>query len=877
VAGEWPLVGRRRELSLVSTLVGDPEHRGVFLAGAAGVGKSRLAAECLAVAKRSGMPTARASATRSSARLPFGALAPLLPPTEATSLGAPHDWAGFLRRGCEALSARAEDKRLVLFLDDAHLLDDASATLVHQLVQTGSTFLLATVLTGEPAPDALAALWKEGAAERIEVATLQRDAIEEVLTAALGAPLESSALSRLAVRSGGNMLFLRELVLGALASGALTQDGDLWRLVASLTPSDRIVELVGDRLRGLEDSERAYMELLAVGEPLGIADLDGVAHSTVAETLERQGLLRTRLNGRRLELRLGHPLYGEVLRDGIRPIRLQTINRLLADAVEGVGARRREDVLRVATWRLGGGGTIRPELMLTAGRQARAGWALPLAERLSRAAVDAGAGFPARLLLGQICWLGGRSEEAEITFAAAVPYAVTDEERAALAGLRMDNLAMGQGRFDLALVVAAEVEKAIADEGCRNTVSAQRARLVLLSGDIRTAIAVSEPIVARAEGPALVEACITAASALGLSGRAAQALELTQRGLEAHLALSPDLALGSHTHLLTRVVILNYSGRLAEAEALARAEHDRAVGAESVEMQGLSAAFLSRVLLSRGAAASAARVAHEARVLLQERNSPFFLRFALMFGAHAQALLRRTEAARSALAELDSLNLPPTLYFGPELALARAWTEVAAGDLAGARRWLYEAVAMADTSGELVLQEAALHDLARLGNPEVAAASLRQLADRLEGDLGPARADHAEARIRDDPDALEHSSTRFEALGANLLAAEAAADAAVSRRRAGDTRRAAAAERRAAILTARCEGAATPGLQPIEARVFLTRAEREVALLAAAGRSNPEIAEALTLSRKTVENYLHRSYQKLGISGRDELPGALQV
>jgi DNA-binding CsgD family transcriptional regulator len=46
-------------------------------------------------------------------------------------------------------------------------------------------------------------------------------------------------------------------------------------------------------------------------------------------------------------------------------------------------------------------------------------------------------------------------------------------------------------------------------------------------------------------------------------------------------------------------------------------------------------------------------------------------------------------------------------------------------------------------------------------------------------------------------------------------------------------------------------------------------------VLAAGGRSNTEIAEQLFLSRRTVENRLHRVYEKLGISGRDELAEAL--
>ena len=84
------------------------------------------------------------------------------------------------------------------------------------------------------------------------------------------------------------------------------------------------------------------------------------------------------------------------------------------------------------------------------------------------------------------------------------------------------------------------------------------------------------------------------------------------------------------------------------------------------------------------------------------------------------------------------------------------------------------------------------------------------------------------------------------------------------------------AERRSAGLAERCQGATTPALQAIEVRGLLTPAERQVALLAAAGRANRDIAAALFLSPRTVENRHHRIYEKLGISGRAELTAALQ-
>jgi DNA-binding CsgD family transcriptional regulator len=55
----------------------------------------------------------------------------------------------------------------------------------------------------------------------------------------------------------------------------------------------------------------------------------------------------------------------------------------------------------------------------------------------------------------------------------------------------------------------------------------------------------------------------------------------------------------------------------------------------------------------------------------------------------------------------------------------------------------------------------------------------------------------------------------------------------------------------------------------------LTPSERRVAGMAAEGATNREIAQALFLSEKTVENHLTRAYAKLGVRRRRDLPAAL--
>ena len=122
---------------------------------------------------------------------------------------------------------------------------------------------------------------------------------------------------------------------------------------------------------------------------------------------------------------------------------------------------------------------------------------------------------------------------------------------------------------------------------------------------------------------------------------------------------------------------------------------------------------------------------------------------------------------------------------------------------------------------------------------------------------------------------LADVSDRFTALGAQLLAAEAAAEAADAHRRAGDQRAANNLARQAEALAARCEGARTPSLARPDRTAPLSDREREIALLAAQGVQSKDIAERLFLSYRTVTNHLQRIYTKLGISGRAELTDAL--
>jgi DNA-binding CsgD family transcriptional regulator len=150
--------------------------------------------------------------------------------------------------------------------------------------------------------------------------------------------------------------------------------------------------------------------------------------------------------------------------------------------------------------------------------------------------------------------------------------------------------------------------------------------------------------------------------------------------------------------------------------------------------------------------------------------------------------------------------------------------------------------------GDLLSATAALHGLARMGRARQVVDQLGELSGQVDGEL---------ARCW-------------------LAAAEALGESAVHLRRAGLSREAAANQQRAARLLGRCEGAVTPFVRSIGARAQLTPAELDTALQAAGGSTDKQIAELMHLSVRTVENRLHRAYQKLGLSHRRELAEALR-
>ncbi|MEO3862036.1 LuxR C-terminal-related transcriptional regulator [Acrocarpospora sp. B8E8] len=327
----WPFTGRTAERDRVrSALRADG---GILISGDAGSGRTRLLAESLAGAHGS---SARVQGI--GPEVPFGAFAHLLgtPRCPVNPLG----W---------AIQALGEPPQ-ILAVDDAHLLDPCSAALVRHLVTRSGTRLAATIRAGAPVPEPIQALWREGVADRLDLAPLNPRETGLLLAAALGGPVEVTTARRMHHASGGNVRLLTELVPGATLAKVAGQ----WHWQGELTITPRLRQLVEAELTSLDPAETEAVGLVALGEPVDLDVLLDLADRDAVARLEQRGLIV--LTPPRV--RLANPIVARVARDRA-PARTQERLARLVPAPDTRAERwsaelsaREIEVARLASWNL---------------------------------------------------------------------------------------------------------------------------------------------------------------------------------------------------------------------------------------------------------------------------------------------------------------------------------------------------------------------------------------------------------------------------------------------------------------------------------------------------------------------------------------------
>jgi DNA-binding CsgD family transcriptional regulator len=868
-AGAWPFVDRDGKLRAVLEPFSGPSAGAVVVSGPPGCGRTRLAQEAVAFLRLRGRRAEWVTGTRGAAAIPLGALAHLLPVAGAGS-DPTAAWQALL----SALDTGNAGTRVVIGIDDAHLLDDLSAALVHKIVLTRLADVVVTVLGGAPAPDHVDSLWRDGLAARVELQPLTRSHVEQLLTAALMATPESRTTERLAQGSSGSAVLLRELVQAGQETGRLREVNGVWQWKGDTALTERLCAVVRSRLGEVADEERSVLELLAVGGALELDDLVAMSSAEVVAGLERRGLVVVEQAARRPVARFSQPLHAQVLCAQMPQAAAGAFRSRLA-GTPSVRRWAQEEPLRIATLLIQLHGPPRDQRALArAAAQANAGSDHELAERLARAALDEGPDPAASVALAEALRWQGRSEEAASISEEVAPLPMGPCQRKGLALTSMLNLFYGLGRPQEALAFAApDADGAGTPAGA---VAAVGHVLRLSAGESWKAEEPAPETAPRTPSARrlLVWGGVVRSNRLALLGQTDAALASTHQASRVLEECTEDTEASFARASLhqSEWMALELGGRIEEAEARA-AEHHRATMARPASATDAVAALgRGSTAVAAGRLLEAVRWLTEAAARLQESDPLGSLPLCRAKQAQTYALLGDPDRARSAL--MGAHAHPSVRVFEPEAFLADAWCAAVTGEDREAREAAMRAVASANGMGQHAVTARALDTAARLGLAIEVTGMLQDLSVELGGRWFAAFAAHADAAARGSGEALEAVAAEFRTLGALVLAADAYAAAAKAHRYGGHRRRASAAGARATVLSRAAGGLRTPALDQLTPYELSTR-EREIATLAADGVSNRSIARRLVLSVRTVETHLAHVYDKLGINNRAALREAL--
>jgi len=793
---------------------------------------------------------------------PLAALGVVLPEL----LAAPAEMTEQMRTAmaCAVLRARAAGRRLVVRVEDAHHLDPVSRRVLVGLARTGEIGLVATLRPGAARRAPWVQLWKDGAAERVDVARFTRREVESFLTETLGGEVAVDATIVVWRRSRGNPLLVRELARVAVGSRASVAGGPPWGWDCWPALDERVLDLVQHELGDLTAAERLLLEQVVV---LGGAlpwvverlDTDGAFDALVADHLLEAVPVRSDGPFAVPAHVRAHPLVAEALRTTL-PARVRESTIARWEELTGGVAASDEALVRMVADALEVGLVQPTSRVLAATRAALREHRCELVVRVAGLALaDARGADAVRLLVARASahHLLSRPDAARRDLAVArevvgsLELTVADgpELLGLVAHLEAELRQFAQDDPDGALEVLAELRARVrerwpdAPREWWQDEEVRRLRCLAAAGrHAEPAAAAAEIFAATAERPVavlqLVPALVAGAAQLP-GGHGALALVERFMGVAAAHA---DAASWAVSDLATAGFVasglLGYVLPAEEVEALLGAS-DLPFNVDVVALDllhGVTAMQAGDWPVARERLAAAARRYEQGDV-----QGRLAVTYAL--GAVAAAALGEVVEARDLLERVRTVSWAGVRTLEGYMGLLRL----------DALAWLRdptlvpEALALAEVcrEGGLVRVEfealhravVAAHQTGGGGLPaqEVAALGARALAIApvLDGPRAAAVAAHLEA-VLDDDAALALSAVR-EMAAAGLFVPTAAPS------------------------------------------VRLTRRESQVASLAAAGLSSKEIAERLTLSVRTVDSHLSRIFAKAGVRSRRELAAALHL
>jgi DNA-binding CsgD family transcriptional regulator len=901
VAATFELVGRQDELARLEGFVrGLGEGAaGVVICGEAGIGKTALWRSAVELADTAGVRVLVTRCAEAEMPLALGGIGDLIETAldeVANELAEPQRRALAVVVGLEPPPDEAPDPTILpraflsclrtlasrspvlVAIDDVQWLDAPSQRILAfaaRRLGDAPVGILVTQRGDARDPCDLGRAFEERVAE-IRVGPLGVGALNHLIRTRLGQRIPRPTVARLHQASDGNPMFALEFAQVAASSGApLPLPSSLEQLVrervAVLPPS--ILSL----LAAVAAAERPTAAVLARAVHEGDLALDE-AIVAGAVVLGSDGIVR-----------FTHPLLASAVYDAIPPARRAAVHTHLANAVSDVEERARHLALA----------TREPDAKVAGLLDEAAGHAR------ARGAPDAAAE-----LAEQAVRLTPSSDvEARQNRMFAAAECLFDLDVAASARV-LDEL-LGSGVSGprrvqaLLLRYAAESDAELAGRLVHEALEhaggdrALRARALLVLS--RHALYLDDPAAgASLAHRALVEAEQVDEPELLADALAATALRSAAAGhpepafADRALALAAEQrsAHGSFPIFPTHVVALErmLGGKLAEARELMEASLEMTVRSGHERDRWVILTSLLRLELEAGNWELAERYFQAAEELAFDgRDEGSMASLAALIAALRGRVVDARRLASDGIRHGESLHLPS---FVATNRAVLGFLEVSLGEPADAWRTLSEPPAALDrrfpTPGYPEPMANALEALVALGRLEDAEALLARFDARWpdHGGMMPARLRCRALLLlarRDLEPALavaEEAVAASEVVGLPLERGRALLAAGEALRRLGQRRRAAEkldaarqifAELGAPLWVARAEKELRRARPRPQRDRELTSAERGVAALVAAGRTNREVAAQLFTTVGTVEVHLTRIYRKLAVRSRTEL------
>ena len=353
-----PVFGRNAELATVDSLIGSVSlgtGRGLLLEGEAGIGKSHLASEAMARARSAGMVVVRGTADELEQDRPGRIVSELvsrlgvsfedlaLGSDEPAAAGATDPGFAVVDRFVDLLENHAAARAVLLVAEDLHWADDLSLRVLGALIRRIGPLSAGVIATMRPSPRGPALHRFLEIAGRAPVDTVKLDGLTPAAIAGLVASITGGApgvgLERRLDSAAGNPLFVTELIRALDDEGALRIENGVTEATRSELPAG-LVETLSRRVETIPPDAIEMLRLAALlGGRFTLDDLAAVSGRSLVDTASdlRVAVDAALLVGHGNELAFRHDLIREAVYLRIDPAIRRDLHLAAGRALAGAG------------------------------------------------------------------------------------------------------------------------------------------------------------------------------------------------------------------------------------------------------------------------------------------------------------------------------------------------------------------------------------------------------------------------------------------------------------------------------------------------------------------------------------------------------------